>query len=330
MAVTIQEVADRAGVSIGTVSRYLNGAQLRDYNRRKIAQAITELGFKANVAVIAALIAEPASIFTLSIIKAIERMVKDQEHNIIICDSDGDPHDLRERLLFFKNRAINGLILFPSTKTADSIDVLSEYQADGIPVVAVDEVIPGFETDAVVLDNARPSFWAMEHLIRANHTNIAILAGRPDSPVSQERLRGCTEALQTCNVPLEERWLKWGNSSTAGGYAAVKELFSSDPRPTALYTTNYEMTLGAIFALNELQLNVPQDVSLIGFDRFPETDLFKPALTVIEQPIEAIGRTTGELIMRRIAGDNAGFPQRVIHEPKMLVRDSVRKLEHRI
>jgi LacI family transcriptional regulator len=233
-------------------------------------QAITELGFKANVAVIAALIAEPASIFTLSIIKAIERTVKDQEHNIIICDSDGDPHDLQERLVFFKNRAINGLILFPSTKTADSIGVLAEYQADQIPVVAVDEIIPGFETDAVILDNARPSFWAIEHLIRANHTKIAILAGRPNSYVAQERLRGCVEALQTCNVPLEERWLKWGNFSTTDGYAAVKELFTVDPRPTALYCTNYDMTLGAIFALNELQLNVPEMCRSSASTAFPK------------------------------------------------------------
>jgi LacI family transcriptional regulator len=325
MAVTIQEVADLAGVSIGTVSRYLNGAQLRAKNRESIESAVSKLGFKKQLTAIPVFCADLTRFF-ITVIKAIERCVQNQQYNIIICDYEEDPQKLRERLESFQNTAIGGIVLFPSIWGADCIDLLQEFMNKDIPIVTVNEKVPGLIADSVTVDNARASFWAMEHLIRANHTDVLILNGRDESSVSQDRLKGCLEALETCNVPVKDDWVKWADFSTEGGYQIVKEVFNKPKRPTAIYSTNYEMTLGAVIALNELNLGIPNDVSIIGFDRFIELDLIKPPLTVIEQPMDSIGNIVGELIMKRIKGELDDFPKNVVFDPKMRVKGSVKKL----
>ena len=327
MAVTIQDVADRAGVAVGTVFRYLNGARLREKNRIKVEEAIETLGFREQVFAIAVVVEKFTDLFATSIVAAIERCVGKQKYNIIISDFEKDPKELQKRLKFFKNRAINGLILFSSAHGNESVDVLQEYLDAKIPVVIVDDRIPGFETDVVLVDNADASFRAVEHLIHANHRKIAILAGTQDSYISQERFHGYIDALQTYDLSPSKQWIKWGDFTTKGGYAAVKELFQSSDRPTALYSNNYHMTLGAAIALNELQVKIPEELSFIGFDHFTALDLIKPPLTVIEQPLDKIGEAAGKLMMKRIKGDYSDFPKKVELKTKMLIRGSVQKIE---
>ncbi|PID58780.1 hypothetical protein CSB45_01920 [candidate division KSB3 bacterium] len=323
MAVTIQRVAERAGVSIGTVSRYLNGAQLRTQNRIRIENAIEELGFKAQVAVIAVLVPTLTNRFLMSVVTELDRVLVKENYSSLICDFDADSHALQQRLNFFKTRALNGIILFPSVFAAESVPILEEYLAEHIPIVLIDDRIPDFVTDTVVVNNFHASFRAVEYLIHHHHRRIAIVNGMKGSFVAQERLQGAINAMQTYEIPIEEQWLKWGDFKTRGGYAAVKELFQASERPTALYTTNYNMTLGAGIALNELQIQVPDELSFVGFDHFTALDVIKPALTLVEQPVKMIGKTAGELIIRRIRGDNTHFPETITLETRMLIRDSV-------
>jgi LacI family transcriptional regulator len=327
MAVTIRDVAERAGLCPATVFRYLNGAQLREKNRLKVEHAIQALGFKADVSTIAFVVSDLADLFTMSIVKAIVRCLVKEKYTITISEFESDENLLEERLRFFKHLAIGGLILFPAIKTGKCSGILQEYLAERVPVVFVDETLRGFETDVVVVDNAHASFRAVEQLIQANHRKIAILNGRPRSWVSQERLRGYLEAMHTYDIAPEEQWSKWGHFTLEGGYTAVKEIFQAEQRPTAIYSTNYHMTLGAAAALNELQIKVPDEISFVGFDHFPDLDVIRPPLTLVEQPVEKIGEAAGELILKRIRGDYTGFPQKVELKTKMLLRDSVRKLE---
>lgn len=326
MAVTIRDVAEHAGLCPATVFRYLNGARLREKNRLKVEQAIQALGFKADVATIAFIVSDLADLFTMSIVKAIVRCVVKEKYTIAISEFEGDENLLEERLKFFKYLAISGLILFPTTKTGRCSDILQEYLVERVPVVFVDETLRGFATDTVVVDNAHASFRAVEQLIQANHRKIAILNGRPNSWVSQERLRGYLEAMQTYDITPEEQWNKWGQFTLEGGYIATKEIFQAKPHPTAIYSTNYHMTLGAAAALNELQVKIPDEVSFVGFDHFPDLDVIRPPLTLVEQPVEKIGEAAGELILKRIRGDYTDFPQKVELKTKLLLRDSVRKL----
>lgn len=324
MAVTIPDVAKKAGVAVGTVFRYLNGARLREGNRLKVEQAIEELGFKENVLAVAVIIEQLTDIFATSVITTVERTIEKQKYNIIISDFEQSEEKLEERLKFFKNRAISGLILFSSGRGAKSIEILNEYRAANIPVVIVDDVIAGFETDVVLVDNAHASFRAVERLIHARHHKIAVLTGPQNTHVGQERLRGYLEAMKTYQRPLKKQWILCGDFSTEGAYTAVKELYQSESsRPTAIYSTNYCMTLGAVIALNELQVKIPEELSFVGFDRFTELDLMKPLLTVIEQPHNELGKVIGKLILKRIQGNLSDFPKTIKLKTKMLIRDSI-------
>ena len=299
----MQEVADLAGVSSGTVFRYLNGAQLREHNRLKVEAAIKELGFKENVLAIAVITGELTDIFSTSIITALERCTEPHRYNLIICDFENTPEKLSQRLKFFQNRAISGLVLFPSAMANDKvIELLHQYRQEQIPIVVVDDLLTTFTSDEVLVDNAHASFRAVEHLIHANHRRIAIVNGLQTAYTTSERVRGSLEAMHTYDIPIREEWIRYGEFSVEGGYSAIKKLFQSSEVPTAIYSTNYHSTLGAVIALNELQINIPEELSLIGFDHFPALDLIKPPLTVIEQPIELMGKTAGELIMKRIWG----------------------------
>lgn len=324
---TMQEVADLAGVSSGTVFRYLNGAQLREQNRLKVEAAIKELGFKENVLAIAVITGDLTDMFSTSVITAMERYTEPQRYNLIICDFENKTEKLIQRLKFFQNRAISGLVLFLATMADERVvRILHEYQQEQIPIVIVDDLLSDVTTDEVLVDNAHASFRAIEHLIHANHRHIALLNGLQTAYTTSERVRGALEAMETYGIPIHEEWIRYGDFSVEGGYSSIKELFRSSEVPTAIYSTNYHTTLGAAIALNELQVNVPEELSLIGFDHFPALDLIKPPLTFIEQPLELMGRTVGELMLKRIWGDFSDFPTRIELKTKMLPRKSVRQL----
>ena len=233
---------------------------------------------------------------------------------------------MKKKLLVLRGRFIDGVILFPLNKGVESKDILQEYLTDEIPEVLIDHPIPGVDTDTIIMDNANASFRAVEKLIHEHHHKIAIINGRKDSSVSQERLKGYYDAMRTYDININEQWVKWGEYNRIGAYTATKELCTSPEPPTALYVTGFYMTIGAIMALHELQFRIPDDISLIGFDRFEPSDAIEPPLTMIEQPIERIGQEAAHLILKRINGQYADFPTQLTLSTKMIIRDSVRTL----
>lgn len=332
MAVTIRDVAKKAGVSLGTVSRYLNGYSLRSENQVKIQQVINDLGFKENIIAkglknnrsmtIGVLIGSPTDIFATSVVSAIEHEVEKENYSVILCDYEGDIDRLEQKLLFLKDRSIDGLILF----SGQYLPIYETYLASHIPIVIINDDIPELATDFVLVNNAQSTFNAIEDLIQSNHKKIAIINGS-NSFVSKERYRGYLEAMQAYQLPVKPKWVKWGNFSNRGGYSAAKDLLlDNSDLPTALFVTNYYMTLGALMAINELNVNIPQDLSLVGFDNFTLFDVMKPALTVVEQPTSEMGETAARLILRRLKGDYSDFPRKIYLETNYLKRGSIRKI----
>lgn len=334
MAATIRDVAKQAGVSLGTVSRYLNGYTLREKNRLRIEEAILSLGYSENFMAkglknnrsmtIGVVLANLTDIFATSIITAAERTASGENYSIIICDYEGNAEQLVRKLRFLKSRSVDGLILFPGGNSCP--EILAEYVADGIPVVIVNDDMPAFSTDKVTVDNANASFRAVEWLVHQNHKDIAIINGDTGVYTGRERLRGYLEALQVYDIPIRDEYMTCGCFMTKGGYEAAKVLLTMARPPSALYITNYNMTFGAMMAINELKMKVPQQISIVGFDHFEFSDAINPALTVIEQPTDKIGEIAANLVLRRIKGDKEDFPVSLRVKTKMLLRDSVRTL----
>lgn len=283
-------------------------------------------GLKRNRSMAIAVVSPDFSSFVASITPLIEQVVEQQRYSLITCSFQGDKDKLRQKLIFLKERFVDGIILFPSNLATASIDLLNAWIAEKNPVVLIDHLIPEVKTDAVVVDNMNASFRAVERLILENHQRIAIIDGPEDSSVSQERLKGYYAAMQTYNLDVRDDWIQRGEFTQAGGYHAVKQVYGSPHPPTSLYVANYEMTIGAILALHELHLRIPQDMSFIGFDHFEAIDVVEPPLTVVEQPIERMGQLAAELLLKRIQGDYTSFPEIRKLNTKMTIRSSVRKI----
>jgi LacI family transcriptional regulator len=336
MAATIYDVAKRAGLAVGTVSKYLNGRSMREENRLKIEQAIQELGFKANILArglkgnrtmtIAVVIPTYMAIFFMATTTILEDILEQANYRILIFGFDRNPQKLRQKLNLARERMVDGLILFASYVGAEDLPILQTYLQEGIPVVLVEQGLPGIITDTVRIDNAHASFRAVERLILDHHTRIALVNGPEEVAVFQERRQGYYDAMHTYHLPVDERWVLSGTFINAGEYAAIRKIFETPQPPTAIYATNYHATIGTAVTLHERHLRIPEDISLIGFDHFDPMDAIEPPLTLVEQPVEEIARMSANLLLKRIAGDYADFPQTITLNTKMLMRDSVRKI----
>jgi LacI family transcriptional regulator len=338
MASTVRDVARRAGVSVGTVSRFLNGYKLREHNALKIERAIRELGFKENLfakglkgnrsLTVAVLIPNLTGLFSFEIIKTIENVVEHGGYSLVIGDYEYSPDRLRKNLENLMRRSVDGLILFPLSYGESCRDILEEYRDKRIPVILMDDRVPGFETDIILGDQSTASFRAVEHLIHRGHRAIAVVTGRRETTVTQERLHGCREAFRTYSLPDEELQVVWCDYTLPGAEAAVMELFSSPRTTTALYCTSYYITLGAVRALRALGKSVPAEVSLVGHDRFSATEVIEPELTVVEFNLQRHGQAAGRLILRRLKGDLEGFPQETRIQMKLSIGKSVAAPRH--
>ena len=335
MAVTIYDVAQLAGVVPSTVSRYLNGYGVRGKNRLKIEQAIESLGFKQNLIATGlkrsrlrsiGVLLPNYTIFFMTITAQLERILAQSNYSLLLGNFEDDLALLQTKLDFVEERFIDGLILFSSGVGAESAPRLQQYLQKKLPVVLVEQEIPGISTDAVIVDNAHASFRAVEKLIHENHTRIAIANSPEHIYVFRERLRGYRHAMQTYNLPVDERWIVTGRFVDMGEYAQIQQLFDLPNPPTAIFATTYYATLGTVVAAHQQHLKIPEDISLIGFDHFDPIDALEPPLSLVLQPIEAIAQTAADLLLQRLDGDYANFPQTVTLSTRMAMRESIRKL----
>ena len=336
MAATIYDVAEKAGVSPGTVSRYLNGYRLREPNRLKVEQAIQELDFKENIIAkglkgnrsmtIAVMIPNYLTLFFMAVTKMLEQELEEYGYSLLLCDFDYDPRKFQEKLQFAKDRSIDGLLFFSSAIDDENLRALQKFLEQNTPIVLIEQAIPGLETDVIMVDNAHASFRAVEQLILHKHRKIAIVNGKEEVYVFRERLRGYQDAMRTYNLPVDEHWIVSEWFAEAEDYTAIRSLFKSSSPPTAIYATHFHATIGTVMALHKLHLRIPEDVSLIGFDYFDLIDAIEPPLTLVEQPIAQIAKDAAMLVVQRIRGDYANFPQTITLNTTMLIRDSVRTL----
>lgn len=330
--VTIRDVAREANVSVGSVSRYLNGFELKKQNMLNIQAAIEKLNYEENIIAkglknnkslsVGVVINSLTDVFATSIVTALESYLEENNYSIIICDYQEDPEKLERKLEFLKTRSVDGVILF---HIEEPLPIFKEYKKAGIPIIAIDCPIKDFEADSIVVNNEAASIEAVTRLLEMGHERIGLIAGSQNRYIGRERLSGFTKAMAKNKVPFDETQIRIGNYKKESGYAEMNRLLKQKTPPTAVYVNNYYMTLGAVQAILEAKKSIPEDISIIGFDYFELSDILKPALTVIEQPVKQIGMAAGELMLRRIKGDFSDFPMQLMLDTSLLWRDSVKK-----
>lgn len=308
---TINDLSDLTGLATGTISRYLNGYNVREENKLIIESAIKQLGYRVNhlarslktrrTYTIGLLFPSFTDAFVNEVTKGVEDYLKNTDYGIIVGASSNDIDIEIERLAFFDEAMVDGIIIMPVSDSSKSsiLDVSGDY-----PIVVIDKIIEGLEANYVVCENEEGSFEGVSKLIDDGHKRIGIVTGPDDVYTARERLNGYYKALKEHNIDIDESLIKRDKYQKNGGYNQIKEMLEWNNAPTAIFTTNYEMTMSAIKYCMQNDISIGKDVSILGYDNYDVFQMITPTITTIEQPMDEIGKQAASLIMDLIDGKN--------------------------
>lgn len=333
MAATIRDIKNKTGLSLATISKYLNGGNVLPENRVLIEEAIRELNYEVNeiarglvknkTKTVGILVYDIASFFSSNILHFLGKELRKNGYGMMICDSCNDEEIEAENLKFLLNRKVDGIIVLPVSVSGSFLEPAKKAN---VPIVLVDRSFQDEEFDCVCIDNRVAAYRAVDVLIKNNHKKIAII-GTIATDTGIERLKGYREAMEQANVPVRQEYVKTGNFSVEHGYNKMKELMEMEDRPTAVFMSNYETALGGVMAINDSELSCPDDVSLFGFDDLLVSSIVRPSLWTVEQPIETLCDNAVKLLLNRIdKGDNEE-PVKLSFGAKIRKGQSVRNLE---
>lgn len=325
----MKDIAQKTGLGLATISSYFNGGNVREKNRLAIEQAIEELHFEVNevarglktkrTKTIGIIIPELSNIFCTAIITVIEDVLRSHGYATIVCDCRTDCKLEAEAVEFLLRKMVDGIINIPVT--SDGSHLLPVLKK-GKPVVLVDRIINGLECDTVVVDNTNAAKRAVSELIHAGHQNIGMLAGPHEMFTAEERLLGYRLALMENGIIPKEEWIVCGHYTMEGGRQGATALLKQHEL-TAMFVSNYEMTVGAVIALNQSGKQIPQDISLIGFDNQDFAHAVKPTLTIVTQPTAEIGEQAARLILARLHEADRPF-ESIRLQTEMMIGQSVK------
>ena len=327
MAATIRDIKRLTGLSLATISKYLNGGNVLPENRQKLEEAIQELHYEVNEMArglvtsrsrtVGVLVFDIANVFTATILRYVGEHLREAGYAAMICDSHNDPQIEQENVRFLLNKKVDGLIVIPVSSDAGFLEPALKEQ---IPIVLLDRSLHDDRLDCVKVDNRTASAEAIRILIRNGHKKIALIGS--DSVVTgTERYAGCMDALSEAGINVPDAYRKILNHSIEHGYEGMKELLALDERPTAVFLGNFEIILGAVMALNESPWQCPEDISLIGFDDLLISSISNPRLFLVVQPLRGMAAEAVRILLGRMLQDKAepGEPYREKVFPAMIV-----------
>ena len=307
---TIKDVARMAGVSMSTVSKYLNGGHVREENVDAIRNAIESLDYRVNPFArslktqrsrsIGILLPEITAPFFGSVVASLDKTFREAGyHTLISCYSSS--HGLeRDNLSYLISNGIDGLIYAPEDLTAEEYYELTANC--NIPMVQMDRMIQGVVSDTVLVNNADSVYTAVTQLISRGHRRIAIVTGHKSVYSAKERLVGYLRALSDNNILYDDSLVISGRYEFATGYHAYDSLLALQDPPTAIVATNHDFTIGLVTAARERGCSIPEDVDVFGFDCVEICTMMRPPLPVVQQPEEEIGRTAATYLIERMNG----------------------------
>ena len=322
---TMNDVAARAGVSLKTVSRVVNGEPgVLPATAERVAQAIAELGFRRNdsarqlrtgrAAGIGLILEDVADPFYSVLTRAVEQVVRDNDCLLLTGSCDDDPDREQELAMALCERRVDGLVMVPAA--TDHSYLAHEINA-GVPVVFVDRPPINLAADVVLADNVGGVRDGINHLIAGGHRRIAYLGDDTAIYTARERLTGYRGALEAAGIPVDEGLIVMGRPEPIAIRAALDRLLAQPNAVTALFTGNNRLTTAV---LRELSGRVDRP-ALVGFDDFELADLIAPGLTVVAQDPAGLGRVAATLLFDRLAG-LSDAPRRVVLPTVLIPRGS--------
>lgn len=329
--VTMRQIAERADVSIGTVSHVINGtAKVREKPRQRVLEAIRKLGYqpselarglrKNQTSMLVMIIPDVTNPFFPAVIRGVEDVAYKTSLRVVLCNTDNDRRKEVSYLNEMRSYRPSGWLVIPSVDSEISSHFMSHVP--GPPVVCIDRQAESWNGDVVLVANEAGAYAATCHLLRLGHRQTAVITGPLHLANAVERLAGFKRALAEANVPIEPDYIQEARFERTSGYNAAKRLLRMLPRPTAIFACNDLMALGVLMAARELGLRCPEELSILGFDDLDFAEFTAPALTTVHQPGYQLGTTAAGLLLERIAG-SAQDTQRLVLPTELKIRQSV-------
>ncbi len=302
MSISINDVARVAGVSKSTVSRVLGGGPVSEAVRGRVEAAIRQTGYHPNLqarrlrarhtGIIGLIVADIRNPFFTALIRAVEEVAYREGLRVTLCNTDEDPEREALYLQLMHEERISGLIFAPTRTTVGRLNRLRlDY-----PTVLVDRAAPGGTIDSVVLDNAAAMSGLVEHLAERGYRRIGGLFGSTSTTAS-ERRDGYRAAMRRHGWEPDFREVE---PTAEAAIATVEQWLTRPSRPEALVTSNSLLLMGALKAARSAGLAIPGELALAGFDNERWTELVEPGVTVVEQPVEDMGRAAMSLLLERL------------------------------
>ncbi|GGA37097.1 LacI family DNA-binding transcriptional regulator [Paenibacillus physcomitrellae] len=356
---TIKDVAERAGLSTTLVSRYLNGRKgVSPDSREKIQSAIKELNYRPNGIARSLVLQKTQSIgivldnlcapFAARLISGLEQGAEDfdkeNKYNVLFCSSNGDLQKKKRHISYLTQGRVDGIIIYGSLTSDDTI--IRELADSTFPFLLIENTVDDVNVDKVTIDNLEGAYRATEHLIKLGHKRIAHMAGNMNLKITLERMNGYIRALQDYQIPVQsdlilyptftpgehhpsqDSDLRGDRSYYDAGYLEMKKMIAGGSLPDAIFFASDISAFGAIQAMEEAGIRVPEDISIIGFDDENPADYgcsCKP-ISTMRQPLYDLGYIGIKRLLASI--NDPDLPkEKVVLNAKLIVRDSCRNKE---
>ncbi|MEY9874594.1 LacI family transcriptional regulator [Streptacidiphilus sp. MAP12-33] len=325
--VTMQDVAERAGVTKQTVSNVISGrVQVRPATAARVRAAIDELGYTPNLVArslatgttmtVGLFVPTVSGAFYAEIVEEVEDVLQEHGYHLLLCTTRLDGERARHQFAGLTSRNVDGLLV---AGDRDLIDHLPLLEARFPVVLCAWETGVPESYPVVTIDYERAGYLAGRHLRDLGHERVAVLA----SPVHRIRVDGLRRAFAEDGIEVPDSAVFMADEPTPrGGFAAATAALTAEPRPTALFTTYDALALGALEAARALGRSVPEDLSIVGHDDNPEVRLTRPALTSVSIPKREMGRQAVELLLREVTKSGTPVNSLQLLRPRLIVRES--------
>jgi LacI family transcriptional regulator len=327
---TIRDVAKRAGVATMTVSRVINNSgYVSDATRAKVETAVAELGYVPNMLgpslrfnqtnTLALVLTDITNPFWTTLARGVEDAAHLKGYSVIFCNTDESPEKQEQYLTMLLKRRIDGILLAPACSSPDSVQLI---QKQGIAIVVLDRSVPVTDVDMIRGDSTGGAFMLTQHLLDLGHTDIRMLAGHHDVSTSYERVVGFHQALQDAGLEPDDDKVIWGEFTQESGRKMTKQVLAAIPRPTAIFAANNFIAIGALRAIREAGLQVPEDISLVSFDSLSEALSAEPFFTNVAQPTYEMGFQAAQILISRMSGNDSEDFRSILLPTELIVRQS--------
>lgn len=326
---SIRDVAERAGVSVTTVSHALNGTRfVSEEARAKVEEASTALGYvpsevarwlkQHSTRTFGMLVPNNSNPYFAEIIRGVERRCHAAGYSLLLCNSDDDGQRQADHLRVLAERRIDGLVL---VATGDDEQIVASCASLRLPLVLVDREIERLNADLVEVDHAAGAEMATAHLLSLGHPRVACLGGPARLRPSQLREAGWRRALRAVGIEPRADELERGAFDMPGGAQAMTRLLASPAPPSAVFVCNDLMAIGALHAAHGAGVKVPAELAIVGFDDIELAAYALPPLTSVAQPKEAIGTGAADMLLERLGAGRVEARQLIL-QPELRVRAS--------